>query len=97
MNFLGHGRYPKFFWIRIIHELGVLCDGLFGHGVDNIIAHIFNIDDVMKAIGRLVECLGDGICRGCGECKIDDMVEGLPCNIGGSPWGKESDGWQGRP
>jgi hypothetical protein len=60
MKFLGHGRYPKIFEIWIIHELGVLCDGIFGHGVDNAIARLFNINDVVKTIGRLVEGLGDG-------------------------------------
>jgi hypothetical protein len=63
MKFFGHCRLPKFFEIRIIHELGVLCDGLFGHGVDNIIAHFLDIDNVVNAIWRLGEGLWDCICR----------------------------------
>ncbi len=55
MKLLGHCRYPKFVEIWIIHELGVLCDGLFGHGVDDTIAHLFDIDDVVNSIRRLVE------------------------------------------
>ncbi len=78
-----------FFEIQIVHELGVFPDGLFGHGVDDTVAHLFDINDVVKAIRRLVEGLGDCICRGCGECKVDDMVGGLACNIGGSLWGTE--------
>ncbi len=97
MMFLGYGRYPKYFEIRIVNELDVLCDGLFGHGVDVTIAHLFDIDDVVKAIVRLVEGLGDGKYSTCGESKVDDMVEGLGCNIGGSLWEMESDGRQGGP
>ncbi len=69
--------HPKFVEIWIIHELGVLCDGLFGHGVDDTIAHLFDIDDVVNSIRRLVEGSGDCIRRGCSEYKVDDMVESL--------------------
>ena len=47
-----------FFEIQIVHELGVLCDGFFGHGVDNTVAHLFDINDVVKALRRLVEVGG---------------------------------------
>ncbi len=77
MKFLGHCKHPKFFEIWIVHELGVLRDGLFGHGVDNTVAHFLDVDNVVNAIRRLVEGLWDCICRGCNECKVDDMVEGL--------------------
>jgi hypothetical protein len=63
--------------------------------VDNTVAHLFDINYVVKVIRILVEGLGDGIRRGCSECKVDDMVEGLACNIGWSLGGMETDGWQG--
>ncbi len=63
MKFLGHGRYPKFFKIQIIHELGALCDGLFGHRVDDTLSHLVGSNDVAKAVGRLVEGSGDGVRR----------------------------------
>ncbi len=77
MKFLGHCRHPKWFEDQIIHEHGVLCDGLFGHRVDNIIAHFIDVHNVVNGIGRLGEGLWDCIHRGCIECKVDDMVEGL--------------------
>jgi hypothetical protein len=77
MKFLGHVRYPKWFEGQIVHELGVLHDGLFGHGVDATVAHFLDVDTVENAIGRLGEGLQDCICRGCVECKVDDIVEGL--------------------
>ncbi len=95
MKFLGHCRYSKFFEIQIVHELCVFCDGLFGHRVDNTIAHLFGNDDVAKAVRRLVEGSGDGLHRRCGECKVDDMVEGLACNVGRSLWRIELDSRQG--
>jgi hypothetical protein len=77
MKFLGCCRYPKWFEDWIVHELGVLCDGLFGHWVDDMIAHFLGVDTVENTIRRLGEGLQDCICRGCIECKVDDMVEGL--------------------
>ncbi len=77
MKFLGHCRHPKFFEIQIVHELGVFCDGLFGHGVDDTIALFLDIDNMVNAIRRLGEGLWNCICRGCVECKVDDMVEDL--------------------
>ncbi len=46
-----------------MHELGVLCDGLFGHGVNNPIAHFLDVDNVEDAIGQPVESLQDSILR----------------------------------
>ncbi len=57
MEFLGHCRYPKWTEDLIIHELGVLCDGFFGHGVNNPVAHFLNVDSVENVIGRPGECL----------------------------------------
>ncbi len=57
MKFLGYCRYPKWFEDRIIHELGVLCDGLFGYGVDNNVAHFLDVDTVEIAIRRLEDGL----------------------------------------
>ncbi len=59
MKLLGHCRYPKYFEIWIVHELGVFCDGLYGQGVDNTIIHFLNIDNAMSAIGRLGEGMWD--------------------------------------
>jgi hypothetical protein len=64
MEFLGHCRHPKFFEIHIIHELGVLHDGLFGHRVDNTIANFFDVNYVMNGTRRLAEGLLDCIGRG---------------------------------
>jgi hypothetical protein len=77
MKFLGHCRYPKWTEDWIIPELGVLCDGLFGHEVDDTIAHFLNVYTVEHAIGRLGEDLRDCIGRGGVKCKVDDIVEGL--------------------
>ncbi len=77
MKFLGYCMYPKWFEDRIIHELGVLCDGLFSHGVDDTIVHFLNVDTVENAIGRLGEGLWDCIHMGFVECKVNDTVEGL--------------------
>jgi hypothetical protein len=57
MKFLGHCRYPKFFEIQIVHEFGVLCDGFFGHMIDDTIAHLFNIDNVVN-LGDLYRARG---------------------------------------
>jgi hypothetical protein len=77
MMFLGHCRYPKFFEIWIVYELGVFCDGLLGQGVDNPIAYFLYVDNVVNTIGKLGDVLWDCIHRWCIECKVDDMVEGL--------------------
>ncbi len=39
MEYLGHCRYPKWTEDWIVHELGVLCDGLFGSGMNNPVAY----------------------------------------------------------
>jgi hypothetical protein len=77
MKFLGHSRYPKVFEVWIVHEFGALCEGLFGHGVDDTVAHFLDVGNVVNAIGRLGEGLWDCISRRCIECKVDDKVEGL--------------------
>jgi hypothetical protein len=77
MKFLGHCRYPKWTEDWIVDEFGVLHDGLCVHGVDNSVAHFFDVDTVENAIRRLGECLWECIRRGCVECKVDDMIEGL--------------------
>jgi hypothetical protein len=51
-------QVPKNFEIQVVHELGVLPDGLFGHRVDNTIAHFFDINYLVKVIGRLVKGWG---------------------------------------
>jgi hypothetical protein len=77
MKFLGHFRYPKWTEDRIVHELGVFCDCLFGHRVDNTIPHFLDVDSVENATGRLGEGLRGCIHRGCVEYKVDGLVEGL--------------------
>ncbi len=63
MEFLGHCRYPKWTEDWIVNELGVLCDGLFGHGVNNPIAHFLYVNTVEDAIGRPGKSLRDRILR----------------------------------
>jgi hypothetical protein len=57
MEFLGYCRYPKWTLDWIVHELGELCDGLFGHGVNN--PHFLDVDTVENAIGQPGESLRD--------------------------------------
>jgi hypothetical protein len=63
MKFLGHRRYPKWTEDWIVHELGVLCDGLFDHVVNNPIAHFLNVNTVEDVIGYPGESLRDNILR----------------------------------
>ncbi len=63
MEFLGHCRYPKWTEDWIVHEIGVLCDGLFGHGVKDPVAHFLNVNTVENAIRRSGEGLWDSIHR----------------------------------
>ncbi len=46
-----------------MHELGVLCDGLFGHGVNDPVAHFLDVDTVEDAINQPGKSLRDGILR----------------------------------
>ncbi len=61
MEFLGHCRYPKWTEDWIVHELGVLYDCLFGHGVNHPVAHFLGIDTVEDAIGQPGKSLQDSI------------------------------------
>ncbi len=63
MEFLGHCRYPKWTEDWIVHKIGVLCDGLFGHRVSDSVAHFLDDDTVENAIGRPGEGLLDSIRR----------------------------------
>jgi hypothetical protein len=49
MEFLGHCRYPKWTEDWIVHELGVLCDGLFGHRVNKPIAQFLDVNTLEDA------------------------------------------------
>ncbi len=51
MKFLGHCRYQQWFEDRIV-QLGVLCDDLFGHGVDDTVAPFLDVNSVENVIGR---------------------------------------------
>ncbi len=51
MEFLGYCRYPKLTADWIMHELGVLCDGFFGHKGNNPIVYFLGVDTVEDAIG----------------------------------------------
>jgi hypothetical protein len=51
-EFLGHHRYPKWTEDWIVHELGVLCDCLFGHGVNIPIAYFLDVHTVEDVIRR---------------------------------------------
>jgi hypothetical protein len=46
-----------------MHELGILCDCLFGHGVNNLVAHFLDVDTVEDAIGQPGKSLWDSILR----------------------------------
>jgi hypothetical protein len=50
MDFLGHCRYTQWTEDWIVDELGVLCDGLLGHGVSDPVAHFLDVDAVEDAI-----------------------------------------------
>ncbi len=76
MKFLEHCRYPKWTEDQIVHELGVF-DGLFDHGVEDTVAHFLDVNTMENRIGRLGEGVRNCIRRGCIECKLDDMEEGL--------------------
>jgi hypothetical protein len=54
-----HHRSPKWTKDWINHELGVLCDGLFGHGVNNPVAHFLDVNTAEDAIGQPGESLRD--------------------------------------
>jgi hypothetical protein len=63
MEFLGHCRYPTWAEDWIVHELGVLRDGLFGHGLNNPVAYFLDINTVEDAIRQPGESLRDSILR----------------------------------
>ena len=63
MEFLGHCRYPKWTEDWIVHELGVLCDGLFSYGVNDPAAHFLDVDTVEDAVGQPGKSLWDSILR----------------------------------
>jgi hypothetical protein len=61
MEVLGHRRYPKWTEDWVVHELGVFFDGLFGHGMNNPVAHFLKVDTVEDAIRQPGKSLQDGI------------------------------------
>ena len=63
IEFLGHCRYPKWTEDLIIHELGVLCDGLFGYRVNNPVAHFLDANTVEDAIRQPGESLWNSLLR----------------------------------
>jgi hypothetical protein len=63
MEFLGLRRYPKWTEDWIVHELGVLRDGLFGYGVNYPVAHFLDVDTVEDAIEQPSKSLWDSILR----------------------------------
>ena len=63
MEFVGHSRYPKWSEDWIVHQLGVLCDGLFGYRVNDPIAHFLDVYTVADAIGGPSKSLWDSILR----------------------------------
>ncbi len=63
MESLGHRRYPKWTEEWIVHELGVLCDGLFSYGVNDPAAHFLDVDTVEDAVGQPGKSLWDSILR----------------------------------
>jgi hypothetical protein len=63
MEFLGHPRFPKWTEDWIVHELGILCDGLFGNGVNDPVAHFLDVNTVEDAIRQPGKRLWDSILR----------------------------------
>ncbi len=54
----GLRQYPKWTEDWIINVLGVLCEGHFGHRVNNLVAHFLDVDPAENGIGRP----GEGLC-----------------------------------
>jgi hypothetical protein len=46
-----------------VHELGVLCDGLFGHGVNNPVAYFLDVNTVEDAIRQPGKSLQERILK----------------------------------
>jgi hypothetical protein len=44
-------QVPKWTEDWIMHELGVLCDSLFGYRVNDPVAHFLDVNNVEAAIG----------------------------------------------
>jgi hypothetical protein len=61
MEFLGYCRYPKWTKDWMVHELGVLCDDLIGHGVNDPIVHFLDVNTVEDVIRQPGESLQDSI------------------------------------
>jgi hypothetical protein len=45
VELLAHRWHPEVFEIRVVLEFTILCDGLFGCGMDDSEADFFNVDD----------------------------------------------------
>ncbi len=59
------------------------------------VADFFDINDMTKTIGGFEKGLEDGVRRRRIEGEIDDMIEGMARNVGGSARGIHSKGRQG--
>ncbi len=46
VELLAHCWHPEVFEVGVVLEFTILCDGLFGDGMDNSEADFFNVDDV---------------------------------------------------
>ncbi len=45
VELLAHCWHPLVFDVGVVLEFPILCDGLFGDGMDNSEADFFNVDD----------------------------------------------------
>jgi hypothetical protein len=44
VELLAHCWHPEVFEVRVVLEITILCDGLFGDGMDDSEADLFNVD-----------------------------------------------------
>ncbi len=45
VELLAHRWHPEVFEVRVVLEFTILCNSLFGDGMDNSKADFFNVDD----------------------------------------------------
>ncbi len=74
VELLAHCWHPEVFEVGVVLEFTILCNGLFGDGMDNSEADFFNVDDGSCAL-RL-HCQFGGL-------KLHDAVNGLERDVTG--------------
>ncbi len=59
--------------------------------MDNATTNLINVDVILELVSGSNEVAEDGVAGRIVEGWIDDMVEGMDSNVGGSVGGKEAD------